>query len=134
MTAWLEHLSDEECRERLATSVLGRIAVLVDGHPEIFPVNHVYDHDFGVVAFPSNGRTKLHAALNWPFVAFEVDGMDDEKGWSVLVVGNAEEIIDPSRVNRFARLRSVRWSPAPAHWLQIRPTSITGRRISYVMG
>ena len=93
-----------ECADLLAASTFGRLGVIVEGRPEIFPVNHVYDRQTGCVAFPTNARTKLHAALDWPWVAFEVDGVqpDGRGGWSVLVVGSAEVITDPEDIARLA--------------------------------
>ena len=61
---WLIDISIEECRRLLKGTVLGRLGVIVDGRPEIFPVNHVFDTMNDCVVFPSNERTKLHAALN----------------------------------------------------------------------
>lgn len=135
MATWLEHLSDDQARERLSTAVLGRIAVMVDGHPEIFPVNHVYDSTLGV-AFPTNDRTKLHAALEWPWISFEVDGIEEsgDAGWSVLVVGHAREVDDPAVREDLASRRSVKWATSSnLRWLHIEPTKITGRRISYAL-
>jgi nitroimidazol reductase NimA-like FMN-containing flavoprotein (pyridoxamine 5'-phosphate oxidase superfamily) len=135
MPTWLEHLDEHECREHLETTSLGRIAVMVDGHPEIFPVNHVYDPALGV-AFPSNERTKLHAALEWPWICFEVDGVDTDRnrGWSVLVVGRAVEVTDPGTCRSLAARRKVAWATSSElRWLHIEPTKVTGRRISYVI-
>ena len=40
----LDVLSDEECRDLLARSPIGRIAVHLVGHaPAIFPINYVFD-------------------------------------------------------------------------------------------
>ncbi len=135
MTTWLEHLSDADCRERLAAATLGRISVMVDGHPEIFPVNHVYDRSLGVT-FPTNARTKLHAALEWPWICFEIDGLEPSGngGWSVLVVGRALEVTDATTCEDLALRRTVRWGTAPdLRWLQIKATKVTGRRISHVL-
>lgn len=132
---WLLDITAEQCEDLLARSTLGRLGVIVDGRPEIFPVNHVFDRTSGCVAFPTNARTKLHAALNWPWVAFEVDGIepDDAGGWSVLVVGRAEEITDPDDISRIAQLRHVLWrSGDTVHWIRIVPSKTTGRRISAV--
>jgi hypothetical protein len=49
---------------------------MVEGRPEIFPVNHVFDRETRGVAFPTDDKTKLHAALDWAFVAFEIDAMN----------------------------------------------------------
>lgn len=62
---WLIDKSAQERAELLAMSKLGRLGVIVDGRPEIFPVNHVYDRETGSVAFPTNDRTKLHGSLAW---------------------------------------------------------------------
>lgn len=135
MTArtWLMDITPEQCEELLATATLGRLGVIVDGRPEIFPVNHVFDPVSRCVAFPTNARTKLHAALSWPWIAYEVDGVepDDAGGWSVLVVGRAEEMTDPADIARAEGLRHVLWrSGHPMHWIRIVPSKITGRRIS----
>ena len=99
---YLLHLDPDACADVLASATLGRLGVIVDGRPEIFPVNHVYDRQTGCVAFPTNVGTKLRAALDWPWVAFEVDGVEHDggAGWSVLVVGRAETITDPDAVAR----------------------------------
>ena len=127
---YLFDIHAEECADLLATATLGRLGVVVDGHPEIFPVNHVYDRESGRVLFPTNARTKLHAALEWPWVAFEVDGTEPDGGWSVLVVGRAELIADPSTVARAVGQRQVPWAAGEGVvWVGIVPTKVTGRRV-----
>jgi nitroimidazol reductase NimA-like FMN-containing flavoprotein (pyridoxamine 5'-phosphate oxidase superfamily) len=134
---WLVDIPLEECEELLATSAFGRLGVIVDGRPEIFPISHVYDRQAHVLAFPTNARTKLRAALDWPWVAYEVDDVDLDRtgGWSVMVVGRAEEIVDAAETARLAELRSVRWAPdESARWICVVPTKTTGRRIKIVDG
>jgi nitroimidazol reductase NimA-like FMN-containing flavoprotein (pyridoxamine 5'-phosphate oxidase superfamily) len=129
---WLLYLTDEGCARLLATSTMGRLAVIVDGHPEIFPVNHVLDDLSGCVVFPTTAGTKLHAALDWPSVAFEVDGVEaaGAEGWSVLVIGRAEEITDAGEMAGVAARREVLWAAGEAaRWIRIVPTKVTGRRI-----
>ena len=127
----LVDITEEECEDLLEIATLGRLGVIVDGHPEIFPVSHVFDRQSGCVAFPTNERTKLHAALSWPWVAFEVDGLEpDDSGWSVLVVGAATEMTDPVEVSRVSALRRTRWAAGPGRrWVRINPSKVTGRRI-----
>jgi uncharacterized protein len=125
-------IDPDDCADLLGCAPIGRLGVVVHGHPEIFPVNHVYDRETGCVVFPTDARTKLHAALNEPEVAFEVDCVSPEgdRGWSVLVVGHAEEITDPDTIARVARQRSVLWrTETRVHWLRIVPSKVTGRRI-----
>ena len=78
---WLIDIPTTECNTLLAEARVGRLAVVVDGRPEIFPVNHVFDETDGTVAFPTNANTKLHAALSWPFVAFEVESPSGQLSW-----------------------------------------------------
>lgn len=130
---WLEELSSPQCAELLATSWMGRLAVVVGDHPEIFPVNHAFDPTSGDIAFPSRTGTKLHAAITAPSVAYEVDGVDadDGSGWSVLVIGRAEEIIERHEIDHMIRLRKARWAVSEqSRWLRIRSQRVTGRRIS----
>ncbi|HET7487799.1 MAG TPA: pyridoxamine 5'-phosphate oxidase family protein [Acidimicrobiales bacterium] len=135
MRTWQIEISPEECEKLLVNSLLGRLGVVVDGRPEIYPVNHVYDLENGVVVFPTNAGTKLHGALDWPYVSFEVDGLDEHGGWSVLVVGRAEELTHPDDIRRLAALRDVLWrSSGPLHWVRIVPTRVTGRRITTTTG
>jgi uncharacterized protein len=132
---WLEELPTAECVALLEGSLVGRIGVFVDGRPEIFPVNHVYDEESGTLAFPSNAGTKLWGALHWPWTSFEVDGIDVDgrSGWSVLVVGRAEEITDPVVVRRVMMQRRVLWAVGPStRWVRIVPARISGRRIRAV--
>jgi len=133
---WLVDMSREECEDLLAATPLGRLGVVIDGRPQIFAVNHVYDRETGTIAFPTNAGTKLHGALDWPFVAYEVDGLelDDDAGWSVAVVGRAEEITDPSEIHRLSQQRHVLWRPGEvSHWIRIVPENLSGRRISAVV-
>ena len=131
----LRDLSDGECDDLLAAAPVGRLGVVVGGRPEIFPVNHVFDRASRSIVFPTRDAVKLHAAFDWPFVAFEVDGGadDTEGGWSVLVVGRAEEVTDPAVIARCRRERTVRWGSGPnARWLRVVPSKVTGRRIRTV--
>ena len=135
MSTWLEELGFEECVVLLAGSAVGRLGVVVDGTPEIFPVNHTVDTVTGCIVFPTNNRTKLQAALHWPKVSFEVDGLeaDGRSGWSVMVVGHAEMVEDLGEQVRAAANRFVLWGTGPSTvWVRIVPERITGRRISAV--
>jgi nitroimidazol reductase NimA-like FMN-containing flavoprotein (pyridoxamine 5'-phosphate oxidase superfamily) len=133
---WLIDISTDECTQLLAATNLGRLGVVTGGRPEIFPVNHVYDRQSGCVVFPTKTGTKLHAALDWPWVAFEVDGLDPDGqgGWSVLVVGRAEELTDAAEIERIAPARRVLWGAGSgSHWVRVVPSTMTGRRISAVV-
>ena len=125
----LEVLDTDECLTLLSQCSLGRLAVLLDGRPLIFPVNFVLDGT--AVVFRNDPGTKVYAARNQP-VAFECDGTDAvyHTGWSVLATGDAVEVHDPAEHDRLGQLSLGPWCPGPkAIWLRIQPETLTGRRI-----
>jgi uncharacterized protein len=127
---WLEHLSPERCWERLAQVPVGRLGVLVDGAPEIYPVNHAVDER--TIVFRVDPGTKLRGLLDSPKVCFEVDGVDADAqtGWSVLVKGRAAELTRAADLRAVADLPLRIWSIGPkGHWIRILPTEVTGREI-----
>jgi len=121
----LREISDAECLELLKGEQVGRIAVVVEGCPQIFPVNYALDASGSVILRTAIG-TKLAAAVNH-HVAFEVDRFDAEMqtGWSVVVHGVAHQTT------------GVAAGPAPlGSWLADRPhlvriahRSVSGRRL-----
>lgn len=128
--AGLDVLTDDECRDLLARSPIGRIAVhLAERSPAIFPINYVFDEHH--IVFRTDRSSIVHQADQLT-VAFEIDGIDRvyHLGWSVLVVGTLEEVTDPSELVALATLPLGPWAPGPkACWMRIRPDSITGRSI-----
>lgn len=129
-TEGLEILTEDQCRELLATRDLGRIAFSIGDQSEVFPVN--YASDGSVVVFrTASGREPEHSVLRR--VAFEVDDWDPAKGagWSVVVKGVAEEItsgLDPF-AEALRRRPVVPLAPgARERWIAVYPSEITGRR------
>jgi len=128
---WLEVLSPEACGMHLHQERVGRIAVTVDDHPEIFPVNYAVD-DHGDIFFRTDPGTKLDGVSRAQTVAFEIDGidLDRENGWSVLVVGEARWVADPEEIERARSLPFAPWTAGEkANVVRLRPTKVTGRRI-----
>ena len=127
----LVELSEDECLDLLGTHSVGRIAVVRDGQPLIFPVNYLLDGR--TVAFRTDPGTKL-AGATLGRVAFEIDSTDplSWEGWSVLVKGIGTEITD-ARDSRSKRIVSgwlVPWAGgAKEHWVAIASPVFTGRRI-----
>lgn len=129
-TSWLEHLTPDECWQLLAAMPVGRIGVLNDSAPEIYPVNHLVDR--GTIVFRTDPGTKLRGLLRSPAVCYEADGIDPQaaSGWSVLIKGRAEELTDADDLDRVAHLPLRYWSLGDkAHWIRIVPDDVTGRRI-----
>ena len=127
----VDELGPEVCANLLETHHFGRLAVVVDGGPVIFPVNYAF-HD-GRVAIRTDPGTKLAAAALGR-VAFEVDGVDEtaHTGWSVLVRGTGFDVTDSidEQSEELRRAGVDTWAPgSKANWVRIEPTAITGRRI-----
>ena len=127
----LQALSSIACDRHLRTEKVGRVAVMVDDHPEIFPVNYVMD-ERGDIFFRTDPGSKLQAAATAPTIAFEIDGYDEdrESGWSVLVVGQACWL---SRPQDSAKVRTLALEPWAAgekgNVVRLSPLKITGRQL-----
>ena len=84
-------LDESACWALLRTAAVGRLAIVVNHRPEIFPLNFVVDH--ATVVFRTAEGTKLDWGAGKD-VAFEVDGYEPDTGeaWSVVVKGLAREV------------------------------------------
>jgi len=114
-----------------ASGGVGRIAVTVSP-AMIRPVNFAFDEQTQSVVFRSALGSKLREGLSSGAAAFEIDGTDpvDQTGWSVIIVGEAEEVTDPAEIDRLEDLELESWAPGvKTHWVRIRATSASGRRI-----
>jgi nitroimidazol reductase NimA-like FMN-containing flavoprotein (pyridoxamine 5'-phosphate oxidase superfamily) len=124
-------LPREECLRLLASNRFGRLAVAMDS-PVIRPVNYVFDEPSQSVAFRTADGSKFHAMLVNGNAAFEIDGIDPDSrtGWSVIIVGMAEEVTSASELRRLERMGLESWTPGrKAHWMRIRAWTVSGRRI-----
>lgn len=127
-------LSTAESWTLIGEAVVGRLAVIVDGRPDIFPVNHLVDH--GCVVFRTAAGTKLAASAG-RWVAFEVDGYDlvTASAWSVVVKGEAQQVNRLYDVLEVVELPIFPWQSSPKpHFIKIEPDSITGRRFDVAGG
>jgi uncharacterized protein len=129
----IESLSANECRELLETRNVGRLAVVVGGYPEVFPVNYAVVRD-RVVIRTDPGVKLSHARFER--VCFQVDELDMARrtGWSVLMKGVVHELKEGDRHAEeldFAAAQIKPWvGGAKSHILVVTPMDITGRRIA----
>lgn len=129
----MQILDGDDCRLLLRQHPLGvgRVAFTVDdGGLLILPFNYRLDGD-DVVLRTGEGQL-LGAVHAGRWLAFEVDTVDPawQDGWSVLVQGVAEEIVDPAELERVQRLPLRAWAPGrKSHWLRLPTGHISGRRI-----
>lgn len=125
----VRNLEHHECWELLRTVSVGRLAVLVDGHPDIFPINYAVDG--GTLVFRTGQGTKLAAASGGSPVALEADGVDPVTGlaWSVVLKGPAKVITGTEGVLDTAALYLFPWQAGKKDaFIRISPDSLTGRR------
>lgn len=98
--------------------------------PAILPVNFtMYGDD---IVFRTAPGTKFTAAVLGCVVAFQIDEFEaeTEAGWSVMAVGRAVEITDPTILREIDSLPLQPWAAgAKDHVVLIRVEHLTGRRI-----
>ena len=125
----VDELSENACWALLRTASIGRLAVWVEDHPDIFPINYAVDH--GTVVFRSGVGTKVSAALSDSPVAMEADGYDEEtaEAWSVVVQGRAEGIGTGQELLDTVDLPLFPWQAGEkGRFIRIVPTTTSGRR------
>jgi nitroimidazol reductase NimA-like FMN-containing flavoprotein (pyridoxamine 5'-phosphate oxidase superfamily) len=122
-------LDTDTCWDLVGQADVGRLAVSIADHPDIFPVNFVVDH--GTVVFRTAEGTKLAGAVLGRAVAFEVDGYDPAAGdaWSVVIKGRARELERMQDVFDALDLPLFPWHASPKHrFVRIEPDEVSGRR------
>lgn len=129
----IEELTESFCWELLRRAEIGRLAVWVGDHPEIFPVNYAVDR--GTLVFRTAEGTKSAAALAGQPVALESDGLEGNRihAWSVLVKGRAEQITQTSDLMDTVDLPVLPWQAGTKGlFIRITPVAVTGRRFPVV--
>ena len=125
-------LSEEQCWTYLRAQLLGRLAIVVAGRPEIFPVNYAVGEKS--IVFRTAPGTKLGHGPG-SVGCFEIDGYDHHarEGWSVVAVGHLEEITEAAD-SRSLDLRQLRVDPiapgARLRWIALHPEQVTGRQFA----
>jgi nitroimidazol reductase NimA-like FMN-containing flavoprotein (pyridoxamine 5'-phosphate oxidase superfamily) len=109
--AKLVGLERVECLRLLAGGCVGRVVFTDAALPAALPVNYVLDGE--EVLFRTRLGSQLAGAVPGNVVAFEVDRIDvaTRTGWSVLGVGEAYEVRDPSRLAGLADSGPEPWAP-----------------------
>jgi hypothetical protein len=127
-------LEPSECWAFLREARVGRLALVDQGRPEIFPVSFLVDH--GAIAFRTGPGRKLSIISSQQpadVVAFEADGVDDGIAWSVVVKGRAREITGLYDAIDSARLPLYPSQGGPkGHLIKVTPAEVTGRRFPVV--
>jgi nitroimidazol reductase NimA-like FMN-containing flavoprotein (pyridoxamine 5'-phosphate oxidase superfamily) len=130
----LLQLSEQECWELLGTQEVGRIGFVVDGVPQIFPVNfQVHERR---ILFRTTPYGAVAQAVTGVPIAFEVDTIESasQTGWSVLLSGLGQHETDPYVLSQlWGPDRATPWADGSrVLWISLTPSVISGRRISWV--
>jgi nitroimidazol reductase NimA-like FMN-containing flavoprotein (pyridoxamine 5'-phosphate oxidase superfamily) len=123
----IEVLTEAECWEYLRANSLGRFAVVGRDGVDIFPINYTTDDDS--LLFRSAPGMKLVDLTANPRVAFEIDGTDQRRRWSVVFRGVARRLDTDSEIEA-AQIHKLKTQTPTDKWnyVRISPTSVTGRR------
>ena len=126
----LEELDRAECLRLLATAPVGRIVFTHRALPAVQPVNFLLEPD-GIVMRIRRGSALASVAGN-TVVAFQADAIDTvhQTGWTVTVVGRAEEIADEADRARIAGLLRPWAGGERDHLVRVSVGQVTGRRLS----
>jgi nitroimidazol reductase NimA-like FMN-containing flavoprotein (pyridoxamine 5'-phosphate oxidase superfamily) len=127
-----ERLDRAECVKLLERhpSCVGRVA-LAGPRPVIFPVNYAIDR--GNIVFRTDPGSKLDAAVQESFVAFEADWVEPtwQTGWSVVARGQAHVVADLEELRKVRQLSLRPWAAGEKeHYVSIETKLISGRRLS----
>lgn len=126
----IHEIDEATCWEMLDRGRVGRLAISIKNHPDIFPVN--YRVDEGTIVIKTAPGLKLAAATLGAGVAFEIDELDEaaRTGASVVVKGTADEITALGDLFSADELGVDPWASGPKNrFFRLLPESITGRRI-----
>jgi hypothetical protein len=126
-----EVLDDEECWNLLGHTSVGRLAVVVDGEPDVFPVS--FKPDGRELLFRTGGGTKLQAIEANSTVCLEADSVSAEFGlaWSVVVKGRAVEVDAAGSALNETRRGLFPWQGVGQdHLVRIIPQSVSGRKFT----
>ena len=126
MNSEVIELSMSDCELLLASLDIGRIAVVEDGYPLVFPISYKAVVASGRLVLAI--RTRPDNVIDQPgrAVCFEIDGVDPshDGGWSVLVRGLLVETLPDVDLDSNPIVSEDRDA-----WRIIIPTHISGRRV-----
>ncbi len=126
----IQVIDEETCRKLLARRHFGRVALVDDQGPVIFPVNYVVDGRS--IVFRTDPGTKRSYATQGRPACFEIDDVDTRRrfGWSVVVRGRLDEVMDDGGRERLSGRLIEPYPGGPKeHLVRLSCTSISGRRI-----
>ena len=123
-------LNDDQSWDLISGVHLGRLVTVLEGRPEIFPVNFVVQRR--TILFRSAEGTKLFSTVMNDHVLFEADDHGVAEGWSVIVRGTAELLYGSDDIQEAEQAGLYPWIPTQKlRFVRITPTDVTGRRFVF---
>ncbi|HUY44329.1 MAG TPA: pyridoxamine 5'-phosphate oxidase family protein [Streptosporangiaceae bacterium] len=136
--ALIEELDQAECLRLVSGQEVGRIAYNGRFGPTVVPVNYLLYEES--IVFRTGQDSPMDEDLRTGIadaeykIAFEIDELHPvtRDGWSVLVQGSAHHVTSEEERAAVAQADVSPWPGGPKElFMRIRPTRITGRRISH---
>ena len=122
---------EQRSLELLATESLGRLVTVSGGSADIFPVNYAVSPE-GRLVFRTAEGSKLAGLTIHPDVVFQVDNIEDQRAWSVIVRGEARRLDSFAEINRAEELDLKPWIPTLKYnFVEITPEKISGRGFTF---
>jgi nitroimidazol reductase NimA-like FMN-containing flavoprotein (pyridoxamine 5'-phosphate oxidase superfamily) len=123
-------LSDDDSWNLISAVHLGRLVTVVEGRPEIFPVNFVVQRR--TVLFRTAEGTKLFTAVMNDQVLFEADDHNLVDGWSVIVRGTANVLFAADDIQDADQAGLYPWiATQKLRYVRVTPKEITGRKFVF---
>lgn len=126
-------LDRDACVERLRSAVIGRVVFTLAGRPFALPVTFALDGRQAVVFRTGRGSKLASAERDAGPVAFQADAYDTgtRSGWSVLVHGQMDHVVELAEIARLDGLRLRPWADQVRrpHWVRIAMERVSGREI-----
>ena len=101
-------LSDRECGALVKRNHIGRLCFINAGRPDVTPIHYVASREWIFMRSAPGG--KMEAFAHSPYVAFEVDEIDDVFDWRSVVVRGTIYMLpdDGTEIERKALTRALR--------------------------
>lgn len=121
-------LDEDQCWNLLEGSGHGRLVLVVNGRPDIFPLNYVtHEHS---LFFRTAPGTKLAELTVNDDVAFEADEVLDTEAWSVVLHGTAAQLENSAEIAEAEQAGVQSWVPTlKEHYVRITAGEVTGRHV-----
>ena len=125
----VQELDEVQAWEFLTAHRIGRLAIVIGGEPDIFPVNYVVDGQS--LVFRTAEGSKLLAASLGGRMAFQVDEWTHEGAVSVLAHGTPH-VMEGEEHESATSLELDPWVPThKEHWVRLEVDEVTGRRFRF---